>query len=66
MADRWRAPGGWTVEIVHLSGTPNNRDGQWFRVCQHGFWTADVRTVAELERWFPLADLEPDGLSLAA
>jgi hypothetical protein len=26
----------------------------------------DVRSVAELERWFPVADLEPDGLSLAA
>jgi hypothetical protein len=66
MADRWRAPGGWTVEIVHLSGTPDNRDGEWLRVSQHRFWTADVRTVDELEQWFALAELEPDGLSPAA
>lgn len=66
MADRWRAPGGWTVEVVRLSGTPNNHDGEWLRVRQFGAWTADVRSPAELEQWFALADLEPDGLSLAA
>jgi hypothetical protein len=53
------------VEVVRLTGT-DGRDGEWLRVCQHGWWTADVRTVAELERWFPLAELEPDGLSAAA
>jgi hypothetical protein len=26
----------------------------------------DVRSVAEVEQWFPVADLEPDGLSVAA
>jgi hypothetical protein len=30
------------------------------------FTITDVRSVAELERWFPLADLEPDALVLAA
>jgi hypothetical protein len=66
MADRWRAPGGWTVEVVRLSGTPDHRDGEWLRVCQFGHWTADVKNPAELEQWFALSDLEPDGLSLAA
>jgi hypothetical protein len=42
---------------MHLTGT-GNRDGQWLRVCQHGFWTADVKSVAELERFFDVADLE--------
>jgi hypothetical protein len=66
MADRWRAPGGWTVEVVHLNGTSENSDGERLRVCQYGFFTSDVRTVAELERFFPVAELEEDGLSLAA
>jgi hypothetical protein len=66
MADRWRAPGGWTVEVVHLSVTSDKRDGEWLRVSYCGWWVADVRTVAELEQWFPVADLEPDELVLAA
>jgi hypothetical protein len=66
MADRYRAPGGWTVEVIHLSGTPDNRDGEWLRVCRHGYHVADVRIIAELERWFPLAGLERDVLILAA
>jgi hypothetical protein len=64
MAERWRAPGGWTVEVVRVAGT-GNHDGEWLRVRQYGFWTADVRGVAELVRWFPLAELE-EALSLAA
>jgi hypothetical protein len=62
MAERWRAPGGWTVEVVRLSGTPDNRDGEWLRVCQYGYHTADVRSVGELAQWFRLADLEAEGL----
>jgi hypothetical protein len=65
MAERWRAPGGWTVEVVRVTGT-GSHDGEWLRVCQHGYWTANVKTVAELERWFPLAELEPDALALVA
>ncbi len=64
MADRYRTASGWSVEVVERSGTPDNRDGQQLRVRYHGFYVADVRTVAELEQWFPLADLEPDGLSI--
>jgi hypothetical protein len=66
MADRWRAPGGWSVQVVDLSVTPDKRDGEWLRVSYRGWWVADVRSVAELEQWFPVADLEPDGLVLVA
>jgi hypothetical protein len=66
MAERWRAPGGWTVEVVQLSCTPNHRDGEWLRLTQYGSWVADVRTVAELQQWVDLAELEPDALVLAA
>ena len=61
MADRYRTASGWSVEVVERSGTPDNSDGQQLRVRYHGFYIADVRTVAELEQWFSLADLEPDG-----
>jgi hypothetical protein len=67
MADRYRPPGGWTVDVIHLSSTPDHRHGAWLRVSLHGSHVADVRTVAKLAQWFPLAELEPDGpLSLAA
>jgi hypothetical protein len=66
MADRYRTASGWSVEVVERSGTPDHSDGQQLRVRYHGFYVADVRTVAELEQYFPLADLEPDGLSVAA
>jgi hypothetical protein len=49
-----------------LSATSDKRDGEWLRVSYRGRWVADVRGVAELEQWFPIADLEPDGLRLAA
>jgi hypothetical protein len=65
MTERWRA-GDWTVQVVHLSVTPNHGDGEWHRVSSCGWWVADVRSVAELAQWLPLADLEPDGLALAA
>jgi hypothetical protein len=60
MTERWRAPRGWTVKVVRLSGAEDNTDSERLRVCQYGFFTADVRTVAELERFFSLADLEPE------
>jgi hypothetical protein len=63
MADRYRAPGGWTVDVIHLSSTPDHRDGEWLRVSFHGAHVPDVRTVAELEQWFPLADLAPETLA---
>jgi hypothetical protein len=65
MAEQWRAPGGWTVEVVRVTGT-GNRDGEWLRLRQYGYWTADVRSVAELAEWLELASLEEDALALVA
>src|SRR5258708_6382290 len=48
----------WSVEIVRLTGTPNKRDGEWIRLRQHGFYVADLRSVAELESYVALAELE--------
>ena len=66
MADRHCTADGWSVEAVNLTGTPDLHDGQWLRVCYCGYWVADVRSIAELEKWFPLADLESGALALAA
>lgn len=50
MVDRYRrAPGGWCVELIHLTATSGNRDGEWLRVSYRGLWVADVRTPAESE-----------------
>jgi len=62
MPDRYRTASGWGVEVVERSGTPDNSDGQRLRVRYCGFHVADVRTVSELEQWFPLSELEPDRL----
>jgi hypothetical protein len=59
MPDRYRAPGGWTVKVVQLSLTPERRDGTWIQVRLHGFSITDVRSPQELDRYFPLAELEP-------
>jgi len=65
MGDRYGTADGWSVEVVHLTGTPGRHDGEWIRVRQHGAWITDVCSIAEIERWVSLADLEPE-LSLAA
>jgi hypothetical protein len=31
MAERYRAPGGWSVEVIHLSAPSDKRDGEWLR-----------------------------------
>jgi hypothetical protein len=28
----WLIPGGWAVEVVRLSGTPDKHNGEWIRV----------------------------------
>jgi hypothetical protein len=61
-ADRYRTAGGWSIEVVRLIGTPDKHDGEWLRVCYYGYHVADVRTVAEIERWVCLAELKLDTL----
>lgn len=63
MADRYRTPDGWTVEVVQLD------TGDRLRVRHHGFYVADVTNLDDLARWIPtaeLAQLERDTLILAA
>ena len=62
MTERYRTASGWSVEIVRRTATPDHHDGESLRVCQFGCYVADVRTPVELERYFPLAELEPDSL----
>jgi hypothetical protein len=64
MGDRYRTPDGWAVEVVELSATPDRNDGERLKVTYYGFFVAVVRTVAELEQWFALSDLEPETLIL--
>lgn len=51
------------IDVIRLSLTGTGRDGTWLRIRRRGFWIADVRTVAEVEAFLPLASLEPDGLA---
>jgi hypothetical protein len=65
MADRYRTPGGWTVEVVQLA------IGERLRIRHHGYYVADVRNVADLGTWIPAVELaqlerEPEPLILAA
>src|SRR5258708_20308316 len=53
MGAKYRTKDGYSVEVVHLAGT-----GEWLRVRYHGFYVADVRSVSELESYFPLDELE--------
>ena len=62
MGDRYRTPDGWAVEVVGLSATPDRNDGECLKVTCYGFFVALVRTVAELEQWSALSDLEPETL----
>jgi hypothetical protein len=63
MADRYRTPDGWTVEVVQLA------KGDRLRIRHHGFYVADVLNVDDLARWIPsaeLAQLKRDTFILAA
>src|SRR5258708_37996088 len=53
MGAKYRTMDGYSVEVVHLAGT-----GEWLRGRYHGFYVADVRSVSELESYFPLDELE--------
>ena len=63
MGSTYRTKDGYTVEVVQLSDTSGNHDGEWLRVRYHGYHVADVRSVAELARYFPLGELEADALA---
>ncbi len=52
------ADGEWTVDVIRLSLTSNNRDGEWLRVAYLGFHVAEVRTPQELGRFVDLAELQ--------
>ena len=64
VAARYRTADGWSVEVVRLSGTPDKHDGEWIRVRQFGWFVADVRSIACLERYVALAELQ-DALTTA-
>ena len=66
MAPTYRTKDGYSVEVIQLSDSSGNHDGEWLRVRYHGYHVADVRSVAELERYFPLGALEADALVNAA
>lgn len=67
MGERWRtADGQWCVDAIHLSATPDRRDGEWLRVRWRGYWKADVRTIAELARLVPLDRLQEAPLAVRA
>ena len=51
MADHYRAPDGWTVEVVQLDA------GQRLRIRHHGYYVADVLSVDDLGRWIAAAEL---------
>jgi hypothetical protein len=51
MADRYRTPDGWTVEVVQLAA------GERLRIRHQGFYVADVLSVDDLARWIPAAEL---------
>jgi hypothetical protein len=52
--------GQWVVDLIRLSGTGDNRDGERFRVLQYGFFVAEARDLNELSRYVDLAELEDD------
>ena len=63
MADSYRTPDGWTVEVVTLDA------GDRLRIRHHGFYVADVANVDDLARWIPAVEfvqLERDTLIPAA
>ncbi len=58
MADRYRTSDGWSVEVVRLACTPDRHDGEWLRIRHLGWYIRDTRSIAELEQYVSLADLE--------
>ena len=63
MADRYRTSDGWSVEVVRLACTPDRHDGEWLRIRHLGWYIRDTRSIAELEQYVSLADLEEYALA---
>lgn len=56
---RWLSRDGrWRVDLIRLSHTADNRDGERFRVARDGYFQTECRTVAELAEYVDLAELE--------
>jgi hypothetical protein len=56
---RFATPDGqWRVDVIRLSGTSDNRNGEWYRIAQYGIFTAEVRTTQELGTIVPMSELE--------
>jgi hypothetical protein len=51
----------WRVDVIELSCTGNNTDGQWIRISYLNVLAGMVRTPDEVERFVPLASLEEVG-----
>ena len=71
MADRFRTPGRWTVEVVRVAELGDRPPTDMLRIRHHGFFVADVRSVDDLGTWIPAPELaqlerESGALMLAA
>ena len=49
--------GQWTIDVIRLTLTGSNRDGECFRVCQYGFFVAEARTIDELREHVDLEEV---------
>jgi hypothetical protein len=58
VSDRWCTSDGWGVEVTRMLATPDRHEGESFRVSHYGFHVGYAHSVAELERWIDLRDLE--------
>ncbi len=63
MAGRWRTrDGGWSVEVVTISHTPDHHDGTWLRVRNYGFFITDLRHPEELASYLDVEELLEEAL----
>ncbi len=53
LAERYRSPGGWSIQVVQLG---DQASSERLRIRHHGYYIADVSSIAELERWIPPAE----------
>ena len=50
--------GMWIVDLIQLSLTGTGRDGDWLRVSQYEYFTAEVRAWSDLARYLDADDLQ--------